>query len=88
VLHSLADEHASVGSDGCGGVPDTQRVIEQDLVLPTDSMARPSTAWSPKTSLGNLRCIFSRGTRLKRSKRARIVEGEVVAPNSVLVTSP
>jgi len=40
VLHSLSDERANVGSGGCGGVPDTQRVIEQGLVLSDEKQER------------------------------------------------
>jgi hypothetical protein len=40
VLHSLADEHASVIADRCGRVAHAQRVIKQKLVFSYEKQER------------------------------------------------
>src|SRR2546428_10005489 len=50
VLHTLADEHTNVGSDGCRGVPDTHGVIEQELVFPNEKQE-----WGQSRKLGENR---------------------------------
>jgi hypothetical protein len=40
VLHALADVHANVGPGRCGGIADTQRVVEQELMLSDQQQER------------------------------------------------
>src|SRR5688572_18958221 len=40
VLHALAEVHANVSPGRCGGVANTQRVVEQQLVLPNQQQER------------------------------------------------